>query len=263
MCVTTLGANWIFHWLHIGEADSKGPIASPVAPGYVTSGLISILNPMTMTKKQLKILAVITLVFLFIPDKTNATTSVNDWELRLHKKGIKVYIRHNRHKGLIEFKTQTVLKTTLSQITQIFDDVKSYPEWMANIKQINTINATSPTGRYDYFEVSFPWPFENRDMVLKIKSYYPDTGAFHIDLLNYKSIVDALHNGKINQKIENFMQKDFQWLNNEDYLSDKFLLINEEKQPLFPVRKQDKLAGVVSQESIHKWIQTKPYAFNQ
>ncbi len=81
-------------------------------------------------------------------------------------------------------------------------------------------------------------------------------------ILDYKSIVDGLREGKTNQKIEAFMQKDFYMLGDEDYLSDKFFLIQQENQSLFPVMKKEKLVGVISMENVYNWIHTNPYVFN-
>lgn len=53
-----------------------------------------------------------------------------------------------------------------------------------------------------------------------------------VGILDYKNIIDDLHEGKTNQKVEAFMRKDFRWFENEDYLSDKFFQVN---QSLYPV----------------------------
>jgi len=83
-----------------------------------------------------------------------------------------------------------------------------------------------------------------------------------VGILDYKNIVDGLHDGKVNQKIEAFMQKDFLSFENSEYLSDRFNLIQQENQSLFPVMNKDKLVGVISLDNINKWIQAKPYVFN-
>tara|TARA_R110002050_G_scaffold125855_1_gene246164 strand:- start:3370 stop:4464 length:1095 start_codon:yes stop_codon:yes gene_type:complete len=83
-----------------------------------------------------------------------------------------------------------------------------------------------------------------------------------LGILSYKDIVVGLRKGKGDQEIEAFMQKDFQWLKKEEYLSDKFFLMLQGRQALFPVRDNGKLVGIVNSDEIHKWIQTKPYVFN-
>lgn len=83
-----------------------------------------------------------------------------------------------------------------------------------------------------------------------------------VGILDYKSIVAGLHEGKANQKIENFMQKDFIWLENDEFLVDRFLQIQSEQQSIFPVRKDGKLVGIISLDNIYKWIHTRQHSFN-
>ena len=83
-----------------------------------------------------------------------------------------------------------------------------------------------------------------------------------VGILSLNAINDGLHKGKANQKIRDIMQKDFYWLEFEDALSDKFFLLQQNKQNLFPVRKKGKLAGVISSDDLTKWIKTRPYIFN-
>ncbi|MEX2427529.1 MAG: CBS domain-containing protein [Bacteroidales bacterium] len=83
-----------------------------------------------------------------------------------------------------------------------------------------------------------------------------------VGILSYKDIVEGLHKGKVNQKIRDFMQKDFYWFEEEEALSNKFFLLQQNRQSLFPVRKNGKLAGIVGIDDIHKWIQGKAFVFN-
>ena len=82
-----------------------------------------------------------------------------------------------------------------------------------------------------------------------------------VGILDYRTIVRGLHEGKQNQKIETLMHKEFYWLENEEVLSDKFQLMEQAKQSLFPVRKNNKLVGIITMENLDKWIQAKPYVF--
>ena len=80
-----------------------------------------------------------------------------------------------------------------------------------------------------------------------------------VGILSLSDITEGLHKGKANQKIRDLMQKDFFWLESEDALSDKFFLLQQHRQNLFPVRKKGKLAGVISSDDLTKWIKTRPY----
>ncbi len=95
------------------------------------------------------------------------------------------------------------------------------------------------------------------------KSFLVIKDARVLGILGYKDVVDGLRKGKGDQKIEAFMQKDFHWLEKGEKLSDKFYLMLQGRQALFPVRDNGKLVGIVNLDEIHKWIQTKPYVINQ
>jgi Zn-dependent protease len=76
-------------------------------------------------------------------------------------------------------------------------------------------------------------------------------------ILNYKDIIEALHNGEGQKTVESYIQKEFRWIGYEDQLSDIFPLIRLGKQTIFPVKGNDKLIGVIYSENIDKWILLK------
>ncbi len=82
-------------------------------------------------------------------------------------------------------------------------------------------------------------------------------------ILDFKDIINALHKGDANKKTEAYMKKDFQWLESEDQLSDKFNLISNGKQYLFPVKSNGKLVGIVNTENIDKWVLVNSNLFNR
>ena len=83
-----------------------------------------------------------------------------------------------------------------------------------------------------------------------------------VGILSQKDINDGLHRGKANQKIRDFMQTDFFWLEPDEDLADEFFLLQQHRQSLFPVREKGKLTGIVSSEDLRTWILKKPYFFN-
>jgi ribosome-associated toxin RatA of RatAB toxin-antitoxin module len=118
----------------------------------------------------------------------------NGWELRKNKNGIKVYTRKIKNSNLVEFKAITTLNTSLQKAIKIIDDVASYPEWMANLQQSKTIKKISDTERYDYYEIIVPWPFENRDMLVSVKSLFPQNNIIHLELINHPEYIPVQQN---------------------------------------------------------------------
>ena len=76
-----------------------------------------------------------------------------------------------------------------------------------------------------------------------------------VGILNYKNIIDGMNAGNPDQKIEAFMQKEFQTYDKDDFLSDKLLMALHRDQSLFPVMTDGKLVGVITADNLYKWIQ--------
>jgi ribosome-associated toxin RatA of RatAB toxin-antitoxin module len=121
-------------------------------------------------------------------------TQEDGWKLRKSKNGIEVYTRKVKNSNLIEFRATTTLHASLLKARKIIDDVESYPVWMANLGKSRTIKKISNTERYDYFEIKVPWPFENRDMVLQVKSLFPKNNIIHIELMNSPDYIPVKQN---------------------------------------------------------------------
>jgi len=118
----------------------------------------------------------------------------NAWKLRKNKNGIEVYTRKVNNSNLVEFKVTATLQASLLKVRKIIDDVESYPLWMANLEQSGTIKKISNTERYDYFEIKVPWPFENRDMVMHVKSLFSKNKIIHLEILNSQDYIPAKEN---------------------------------------------------------------------
>lgn len=108
--------------------------------------------------------------YLFLFFLTFTTFSQPDWELAKIKNGIKVYSKFNSKTGIKELKSETVFKKTkLSTIFAIFKDVENCGKWTKDLKKSYIIKEISETEGYEYYQISVPWPIQNRDVVYLIK----------------------------------------------------------------------------------------------
>jgi hypothetical protein len=87
------------------------------------------------------------------------------WELSLNKDGIKVFTRKTDFSSVKEFRAETIIKSPLSTLIAIIDDVPFGPHWIPNNKVNKVIKKISPTEKYIYSIYQTPWPFKNRDLV--------------------------------------------------------------------------------------------------
>ncbi|MGB8490911.1 MAG: site-2 protease family protein [Bacteroidales bacterium] len=87
------------------------------------------------------------------------------------------------------------------------------------------------------------------------KSFVVVDNEMVIGILNYKNIIDGMNAGNPDQKVNTFMQRDFQTYDKDDFLSDKVLMAFHRDQSLFPVISNGKLVGVITPDNLYKWIQ--------
>lgn len=117
----------------------------------------------------MKVTTVILIILLFDSGSNINSTfnySQNDWILKKDANNIKIYTRISKESNIKEFKAITTVKTPVSNLVAVLNDVESYPLWMSDVKTVKTLKQVNNKERYDYYEASLPWPFKNRDIVL-------------------------------------------------------------------------------------------------
>ncbi len=90
--------------------------------------------------------------------------STDGWSFKNEKDGVKVYYR--KTSDVHEIKLVTSLKTSLSGIIQLFNEVDKYPQWGYKVSEARLLQRISPTEQYYYSKLDFPWPMDDRDIVM-------------------------------------------------------------------------------------------------
>ena len=103
--------------------------------------------------------------FLLLLMATNQLFAQN-WEIKRDKGGIKVYVRDVPGSKIKELKFTTHVEASLSSIAAVLTNVEGFDDWAYGALNSRTIKKISDTEVYYYTEVDFPWPFDNRDLVL-------------------------------------------------------------------------------------------------
>jgi hypothetical protein len=86
------------------------------------------------------------------------------WVLKEEKDGVKIY--HQETPGMMHVKLSTTLKASLSGIATLFSEVDNYPVWGYKVSESKLLRRVSPTEMYYYSKFDFPWPMDDRDIVL-------------------------------------------------------------------------------------------------
>lgn len=103
------------------------------------------------------------------------------WIYRGEKEGIKIY--HQKTPGMLHIKLSTSVKVPLSGIAALFSDVDHYSDWGYKISESHLLKRNSPNDVWFYAKYDFPWPMEDRDVILH-SQLEQDPSTRNIRILN-------------------------------------------------------------------------------
>jgi ribosome-associated toxin RatA of RatAB toxin-antitoxin module len=113
-----------------------------------------------------------------------------DWVKKIDKNEIAVYVRDVKGSSFKEFKSETIVKASLSTLVTLVDDHDSYPNWMYNCKEGKLLKGVSRTEGYNYTITTAPWPVSDRDAVTHfVLNQDPKSKRITIDLNGQKDFI--------------------------------------------------------------------------
>lgn len=89
-----------------------------------------------------------------------------EWELKRNKDGIKVFVKEQPNTSIKALRFTTTVRADLQTIAAVLTHVEGFDDWVYASLESRTINRVSDGEVYYYALVDFPWPFDNRDLVL-------------------------------------------------------------------------------------------------
>ena len=91
----------------------------------------------------------------------------DQWEFKGEKDGIKLY--HRKSPGFLHIKLSTSIKVPLSGIVALFSDVDHYKDWGYKMSESRLLKRVSSMENWYYARYDFPWPLDDRDIILQSK----------------------------------------------------------------------------------------------
>ena len=91
-----------------------------------------------------------------------------NWELSRNENNIKVYkgeIDSSKYKII---KVEAEMQGTLEKVIAILKDVDNNKNWVYNTRRSYLVKAVSEDEFLYYAETHLPWPFDNRDVVIRM-----------------------------------------------------------------------------------------------
>lgn len=104
--------------------------------------------------------------------RAHALAKDYDWQLVKDQNGIKLYKSDSPDVEFKSYKAVTVINQPLEALLEVMLDIPSYPQWMTGSRKASVVKLLSPN-RTDgnmllYFVWDAIWPFNNRDVVMKV-----------------------------------------------------------------------------------------------
>lgn len=93
--------------------------------------------------------------------------NTDGWVFKNEKDGIKVY--YKKTSDVHEVKMVTSIKATLTGMAKLLNEVEHYTEWGYKVSEANLVKRVNEKEFYYYCKLDFPWPLNDRDLVLQTK----------------------------------------------------------------------------------------------
>lgn len=108
------------------------------------------------------------LLFSFLFFNLGINAQDNDgWVFKNEKEGVKVYYKATA--DVQEVKLISSIKSRMSGMIQLFSEVENYPTWGYKVIESRLLKRVSDTECYYYSKIDFPWPMNDRDIIMHSK----------------------------------------------------------------------------------------------
>lgn len=88
----------------------------------------------------------------------------NDWIFKNNKNNINVY--YKKTSEVNDLKLTSSLKSSTEGFIKLLSEVSEFPNWIYNVKSSKLVKKISETEGIYYILLDFPWPLNDRDMVM-------------------------------------------------------------------------------------------------
>ncbi|MEQ8469874.1 MAG: START domain-containing protein [Marinoscillum sp.] len=110
------------------------------------------------------------------------------WEVDKSKDGIIVHTKAVSGSDFKSFKAVVLIDAAPADILKLLKDAESYTRWYGYTKSAQILKVEGDI-QYNYVETTFPWPYENRDMVYRMSI---DSSNEQETKVNLKGIPDYI-----------------------------------------------------------------------
>jgi len=104
-----------------------------------------------------------------VPQEVLDSEKDKNWEQLFEKDGVKVMRRMVPGSSVFLFRGEGLIDAPMAKIIGVVRDSSRSKEWVDGVVEIKAIREISHWERLDYYQISVPWPFQNRDFIYHTK----------------------------------------------------------------------------------------------
>jgi len=144
-----------------------------------------------MNNKAFKFTVLIFIMFI------SASYAQEPWKVAIEKDAVRVWTREVADSKFKEYKGEMLVKSSLSCLVSLLDDVPNQKNWLYDITESKRLKTINKTEGVNYFVQTAPWPVTDRDMIVKYKlSQNQKTKVVLIEMTGVKDYI-AEKEGKV------------------------------------------------------------------
>jgi len=139
---------------------------------------------MNNIQKELYFLIFFLIAFVILSTLSGISANDPRWVIVSEEEGIKVSKRDLPESRIAEFRVEGIIEATFTKLISMLSDLTYYPHWIKRCIKAELLEKNFSEDTYDipfneyyqivYAETDYPWPFKNRDYILKGSiSYVP------------------------------------------------------------------------------------------
>ncbi len=98
----------------------------------------------------------------------------NDWKFKYRKDDISVYFKNTGH--IYDLKLLTEASGRALDLKELLQKVDLFPQWIYKVKESRVLKQVSNEEVYYYILIDFPWPLQDRDMIMHSRIYLDKDG---------------------------------------------------------------------------------------
>jgi len=122
----------------------------------------------SMENLSKKIFALILSLSVYNTGYCETQNPIIEWEEINDQENVKVYSTEVPGSDILKIKTRTIIKSSISNIQSILDNVAHRKNWIPFLQESSIIEIKSNTEKIEYSLFSAPWPATDRDFVYKL-----------------------------------------------------------------------------------------------